>query len=199
MYLGTRLCIPKNGDLREKILEEHHESKPRDTQDALIPITLSVSFTIGRNCGAQCPSTSSVARFAKKTTTDRQKTPGLLILLPIPTLPWEVVTLDFANRLLNSKGHTAIMIVIDILTKMCHLIPTQDNATARDTAEVFLKNIFRLHGLPRTLTSDRDNKFTSEFWQQTFKLLGTKLTMSTDITLKPMDNQSGPLERLNKF
>ena len=62
---------------------------------------------------------------------------------------------------------------------MVHLQPTTTTATAVDVANIFFNTVFRLHGLPHVIVSDRDPKFTSKFWQMLFKLTDTKLTLST--------------------
>src|SRR3954464_11672181 len=71
------------------------------------------------------------------------------------------------------------MVFVDVFSKMVHFAPTKTNASAPDTARIFFDHIFRLHGLPKSIVSDRDAKFTSKFWQSLFQTLGTKLAMST--------------------
>ena len=71
------------------------------------------------------------------------------------------------------------MVVVDYLTKVAHLIPVKKNFTASDIARIFIKEIFRLHGLPKRIVSDRDAKFTSNFWTSLFKRIGTQLNFST--------------------
>ena len=63
--------------------------------------------------------------------------------------------------------------MVDKLTKVTHLIPVKKTYTASDVAQVFVKEIVRLHGLPRRIISDRDSKFTSKFWQALFQAVGT--------------------------
>ena len=79
----------------------------------------------------------------------------------------------------TSEGYDSIFVVVDRLSKMAHLIPTRSTATAAETARLFFVHIFRLHGLPSEIVSDRDSKFTSEFWRQLFQLLQTSLRFST--------------------
>ena len=72
-----------------------------------------------------------------------------------------------------------VLIAVDHLTKMAHFIPTTMKVTAKEMAELFLQYIFQYHGLPDTIVSDRDPKFTSHFWKNLQKILGIKLLMST--------------------
>jgi hypothetical protein len=70
-------------------------------------------------------------------------------------------------------------VVVDKLTKYAHFIPLRHPYTAPKVAEIFVDNVYKLHGLPRVLVSDKDPVFTSQFWQSVFKATGTELRMST--------------------
>ncbi|CAI7806813.1 unnamed protein product [Closterium sp. NIES-53] len=125
----------------------------------------------------------------------KQKKTGLLQPLPIPEQPWQVVSLDFITGLPStSRGHDSILVVIDKFSKMGHFIPTNATATAEATARLFFDRIITIHGIPATLISDRDPKFTSKFWKELMGLLGTKLAMS--FAYHPQTD--GQTERLNQ-
>ncbi len=103
--------------------------------------------------------------------------------------------MDFIVHLpTTTRLHDAIFVVVCRLSKMAHFIPTHTNATAADTAYLFMHNIFRLHGMPLSIISDRDSKFTSSFWQTLHSALGTKLQMST--SFHPQTD--GQTERMNR-
>ncbi|CAI7764841.1 unnamed protein product [Closterium sp. NIES-53] len=92
----------------------------------------------------------------------KHKKTGLLQPLPVPEQPWQVVSLDFITGLPStSRGHDSILVVIDNFSKMGHFIPTNATATAEATARLFFDRIITIHGIPATLISDRDPKFTS--------------------------------------
>jgi transposase InsO family protein len=119
----------------------------------------------------------------KRTKPSNQKPYGLLHPLPVPTQPWEVIGIDFVGPLPQSKDRDAtydsITVVIDLLTSMVHLVPSRTNYTARQVAELVFEHIYKLHGLPKAIVSDRDSLFTSIFWKHLHQLIGTQLKMSS--------------------
>lgn len=124
-----------------------------------------------------------------------QKPAGLLKPLQIPGRPWASVSMDFIVQLPKTKsGHDAILVFVDRLTKMVHFAPTTVTCTAADTAKLFIHHVVRAHGIPLSIVSDRDSRFTSRFWQATIPFLGTKLHMST--AFHPQSD--GQTERVNK-
>jgi hypothetical protein len=108
-----------------------------------------------------------------------QKRPGWLHTMPIPAKPWKSIGMDFSGPYPEVQGYDYILVVICRMTNMVHLIPTQTDATARDIAELYVKEVVRLHGLPESIVSDRDAKFTSIFWTELSKMLGQRLLMSS--------------------
>jgi hypothetical protein len=104
---------------------------------------------------------------------------GLLQPLPIPTGPWREITMDFIDGLPMSEGCNTIMVVVDRFTKFAHFLPLRHPYTAQTVARVFVDSVVKLHGMPRTIVSDRDRIFTSSFWKQLFEELGTKLKFTT--------------------
>jgi hypothetical protein len=105
---------------------------------------------------------------------------GLLQPLPILEKKWEVITMDFIIGLpRTNKQHDSIMVVVEKFTKAAHFVPVKIMHKVTNIAEIFMKEIARLHGIPRTIVSDRDTKFTSNFWRGLFKGFGTNLNFST--------------------
>ena len=114
--------------------------------------------------------------------------------LQTPKQPWEIVEIDFVTGLPRTKkGNDAILVVVDHFTKMAHAVPCSKSISAQETANLFIQHIFRLHGLPAAIVSDRGPQFVSRFWHTLFTCLGTKLQLTT--AYHPQSN--GLTERVN--
>jgi ribosomal protein L21E len=105
--------------------------------------------------------------------------PGLLNPLPVPVEAWSTISLDFVEGLPKSGAYNCILVVIDKFTKYGHFIPLSHPYTALTVAQKFVDTIYRLHGLPNMIISDRDPIFTSKIWQELFRLTDTKMNMSS--------------------
>ena len=104
--------------------------------------------------------------------------PGVLQPLPISNYIWQDIALDFVEGLLSSNGYTVILVIVDRLTKYGHFIAINHPYTSASIAETFIKEIFRLHGMPKSIVSDRDPIFISNFWREFFKHQGSTLCHS---------------------
>ena len=87
--------------------------------------------------------------------------------------------MDFIVGLLVYKGHTCIFVVVDHFSKGIHLGMLPAQHTAQGVAQLFMEMVGKIHGMPRSIVSDRDPLFVSRFWQTLFSLSGTKLRMSS--------------------
>jgi hypothetical protein len=197
VYLGDsdRLYIPADDALRTRLLHECHDVPtaghlgkdktleqvkrrfywPRMDADVLQYV---------RTCDA-----------CQRNKPSQQATAGLLQSLPIPNHPWQQVTMDLITQLPKSqRGNDAIVVFVDKLSKMVHLVATKTTVTAPQLAEIFWSTVVRHHGLPSSIVSDRDPRFTGHFWRALWKCLGTQLTMST--AFHPQTD--GQTERANR-
>jgi hypothetical protein len=190
-----RLCIPADTKLRVEIMHERH--------DAPIAGHFGVDKTVAsihrnywwphlrRDVGRYVASCESCQRNKPS----QQSPAGLLQPLPVPENRWEDITMDYIVQLpATPRGYDAILVVVDRMTKCAHFIPTTTNVTAAGTARLFVDNIFRLHGLPKSIVHDRDPRFVGKFWRSLFDLLGVKLRPST--AFHPQTD--GQTERTNR-
>ena len=119
---------------------------------------------------------------------------GLLQPLSVPRRPWSHISLDFVTGLPSSDGNTTILTVVDRFSKSVHFIPLPGLPSAKDTASVMVQHVFRIHGLPVEVVSDRGPQFTSVFWKAFCKLLGASVCLSSGF--HPQSN--GQTERANQ-
>lgn len=110
---------------------------------------------------------------------DHWRKPWLLYPLPIPARPWEDLSLDFIVRLPNYRSHLVILVVVDRFFKGVHLGMLPPHYTASGVTKTFMEISDKIHDMSHSLVLDRDPLFVSRFWQELFKLSGTKLHMSS--------------------
>ena len=190
------LYIPDAGNLRLQCLQEVHDH----------PISGHVGMHKTRDLLARAywwPSWSKDVHEYVRTCASCQrnkagntKRAGQLQPLPIPDAPWMSVGMDWITHLpATPRGHTSILVCVDRLSKMVHLIATKDTSGAEDTARLFFDNVVRLHGVPKSIVSDRDARFTSHFWASLCDRLGVDRSMST--AFHP--ETDGQTERCNRI
>lgn len=110
---------------------------------------------------------------------DLEASPGLLQPLPIPNRIWEDISMDIIEGLPPSNGKQVLLVVVDRLSKYAHFPPFSYPYTAIDIAQLFLNQVFKLHGFPSTIISDRDPIFLSNVWNELFQLQGVSFNKST--------------------
>lgn len=180
LYRDKQLYIPADGGLRHDLLREAHDSPlaghlgREKTHDRLgRHFYWPRMHQIVQDYCRTCPSCQAIK-------VEQKKPKGLLQSLSVPGAPWESVSLDLITQLpLTKRGHSSIVVFVDRATKFIYCEPTKDTVTAEELAQLYHRIVFRHHGVPKSLVSDRDTKFTAAFWREMHKSLGTKLNMST--------------------
>ena len=107
----------------------------------------------------------------------RHRPYGLLQPLPIPHRPWSSLSMDFITYLPPSNSFDSIFVVVDQLTKMAHFFPCKKTLSSKDIARFFLDNVYRYHGLPDDIVSDRGTQFVSKFWKSLFEILKVNIKL----------------------
>lgn len=179
IYHKQRLYIPEEPSICQQLLKEYHAS-PLGRHSGTLPIMKRISpiflwpklkidvTTFIHNC-ASCQQIKSPIH----------KPYGLLQPLPVPSMAWQDISMDFITHLPLSTGKTAIWVIVDRFSKTAHFITLPTNFGAVTLARLFLSHIYKLHGIPKSIVSDRDSIFLSSFWKELFKQLGTHLRYST--------------------
>jgi len=119
---------------------------------------------------------------------------GKLMPNLIPEKPWTYISADFITKLLIAQGYDSILVVVDRLTKMVHFIPTTEKMSAEGLARLFRDNVWKLHGLPESIVSDKGPEFAAGIIQKLNRILGIKSKLST--AFHPQTN--GQMERVNQ-
>ena len=178
--MGQRLCVPDVGDVRREIMEEAHSSAY-----AMHPGSTKMYHTLKEHYWWKGMK-RDIAEFVSRCLTcqqvkaEHQKPAGLLQSLPIPQWKWERITIDFVVGLPRCRnGHDTIWVIVDRLTKSAHFLPIKNSDSLDKLAQLYVREIIRLHGTPVSIVSDRDPRFTSRFWPSLQNALGTKLHFST--------------------
>jgi hypothetical protein len=174
------LYVPDYSNLRLQLLPEHHDAP--------------ISGHLGRDKVYASLSRvfywpkmlEDVAQYIQSCETCQRTKPrnhrpyGLLQPLPTPTRRWAEVTTDVMSGLpLTPRGHDALTVFVDRLSKRLHVAPCSKDPSAETLAHIFFDTVWRHHGMPTGIVSDRGTQYTSTFWNALFKWAGTGLRMST--------------------
>ncbi|GJP43485.1 hypothetical protein CLOM_g2939, partial [Closterium sp. NIES-68] len=193
---STKIWVPNYPPLRQLLFEEYHDVLYAGHFGSNKTLTGIAKHYYWPHLADDVQKFVTSCDTCQRMKSSKQKKAGLLQPLPVPEQPWLVVSLDFITGLPpTTSGHDAILVVIDKFSKMGHFIPTHTTARTEETAQLFVRYIISQHGIPTTLISDRDPKFTSKFWKELMSLLGTKLAMSS--AYHPQTD--GQTERLNQI
>ncbi|KAJ0434684.1 putative nucleotidyltransferase, Ribonuclease H [Helianthus annuus] len=179
-YVTGRIWVPLYGGLRELVMDEAHKSR-YSVHPGSDKMYHDISTTYW------WPSMKAhIATYVGKCLTcarvkvEYQKPAGLLQQPKIPQWKWEEISMDFVTGLPRSqRGNDTIWVIVDRLTKSAHFLPIKETDKFSTLADVYLKEVVSRHGVPTSIISDRDARFTSELWQAMHKSFGSRLDMST--------------------
>ncbi|KAG7583645.1 Integrase catalytic core [Arabidopsis suecica] len=178
LFYDNRLCVP-NSSLRELFVREAHSG------GLMGHFGVSKTLKVMQDHFHWPHMRRDVEKMCERCPTCKQakaksQPHGLYTPLPIPLHPWNDISMDFVVGLPRTRtGKDSIFVVVDRFSKMAHFIPCHKTDDAMHIADLFFREIVRLHGMPKTIVSDRDTKFLSYFWKTLWSKLGTKLMFST--------------------
>jgi hypothetical protein len=180
LVFGSRLCVPNDENLKQEILEEAHSSAYAMHPGGTKMYRTLKEYYWWPNMKREIAAYVSRCLVCQQVKAERQKPSGLLQPLPIPEWKWEHITMDFVFKLPRTQGgHDGIWVIVDRLTKSAHFLPIKETYTLDKLAKLYVREIVKLHGVPESIISDRDSRFTSRFWGALQAALGTKLQFST--------------------
>lgn len=190
----SKVLVGNNGPLRLQLLENFHKLAlgGHSGERATFQRLKLVFFWPGMH--QQVKEFVKACPVCQKNKAEHIPYPGLLQPLPVVDLAWTHISMDFVEGLPKSHGKDVILVVVDRFTKYSHFLTLSHPFTVQDVVQLFIDQIFRLHGVPSVIVTDRDRIFTSNLWQALFKSLGVKLHLST--AYHP--ETDGQIERVNQ-
>lgn len=180
MDTKKRIVVPEDYEIRHQLLWEYHDAKLSGHPGIEKTYLLMKEFFYWPKMKKSIAKYIRTCELCQRMKHLREKPAGKLKPLQIPETRWSSVGMDFVVKLpMTKNGFDAILVVIDRLTKRAHFIPTRTTLTAKQCAQLYNKEIVRLHGLPESFITDRDSKFTSKFWTELTTILQIRVDMSS--------------------
>ncbi|GJX56243.1 reverse transcriptase domain-containing protein [Tanacetum coccineum] len=180
LHFMDRIWVPLIGDVRTIIMDEAHKTKY-----SVHPGADKMYYDL-RDRYWWPGMKRDIATYVSKCLTcskvkaEHQRPSGLLQQPEIPEWKWDKITMDFITKLPRSKsGNDTIWVIVDRLTKSAHFLAIREDYSTERLAKIYVDEIVARHGVPVSIISDRDGRFTSRCWQTVQKALGTRLDMST--------------------
>jgi hypothetical protein len=188
------VLVPKAADLRLRIFNAYHCAPTAGHGGVTKTYDLITRHFWWPGLRRDIKSFIAVCDSCQKVKADNQKPAGLLHPLPIAQKRWQTVSMDFIVELPSCQGFNAILVFVDVLTKMAHFVACKTTCTAEQAADLFNQHVFKYHGLPEVMLHDRGVQFTSNFWKHFYSLCGVSQANST--AYHPQTD--GQTERVNR-
>ncbi|GJV04613.1 reverse transcriptase domain-containing protein [Tanacetum coccineum] len=180
LYFMDRIWVPLVGSVRTMIMDEAHRSKysMHPEADKMYHDLRDMYWWPGMK--RDIATYVSKCLTCSKVKAEHQRPSGLLQQPEIPEWKWDKITIDFITKLPRSKSRNdTIWVIVDRLTKSAHFLAIREDYSTEKLAKIYIDEIVARHGVPVSIISDRDGRFTSRCWQTVQKALGTRLDMST--------------------
>lgn len=193
LYKG-RVVVPNVDQVKEKFLQYLHDDPTSGHGGVTRTLQKAYNEVFWPGLKADIYRYVTSCKVCQECKHDNTKPSGLLNPFPIPSETWQHISMDFVEGLPKSQGYSVLWVIVDRLSKYAHFIPLKHPYTANSLAQVFMQEIYRLHGMPKTMVSDRDPIFTSNLWKEIFNLM--RSTLSYNTVYHPQSD--GQTEILNK-
>jgi hypothetical protein len=173
------ICVPQKSEVKMDILREAHKTPytvhPGETK---MYRDLKQNFWWKR-MKVDISKYVAACGVCQRVKAEHRRPTGLLKPLEIPECKWEYITMDFVVGLpCSPRGKDAIWVVVDRLTKSAHFIPMKTTNSTLELVPLYIKEVIRIHDVPKSIVSDRDSKFVSKIWESLHNALGTQLSLS---------------------
>lgn len=172
---NNRIWIGSNPSLQHKLLQACHSSALGGHSGAPVTYMRIKQLFAWKGMKSAVQGFVQSCIVCQQAKPDKSKLPSKLQPLPVPEGAWQVISMDFVEGLLHSGHANCTLVVVDLFTKYAHCLPLRHPFTANGVAKLFLDQVYRLHGMPLSIISDRDRVFTSHFWNELFSLAGVQL------------------------
>ena len=179
-YFLERIWVPLFGNLRELVMDEAHKSRYSIHPDSEKMYHDLRTLYWWPNMKANIATYVSKCLTCSKVKVEYQKASGLHQQPEIPMWKWEQISMDFITKLPKSQsGCDTIWVIVDRLTKSAHFLAIKETNKMERLTRIYIKEVVSRHGVPISIISDRDARYTSNFWKSLQKSLGTRLDIST--------------------
>jgi hypothetical protein len=191
---GSLIWIGNNSTLKTKLIAEFHSSAMGGHSVLQATYQRIKKYFVWKGLKSDADSFVKQCTICQHAKSERVHPTGLLQPLPVPQGIWQDISMDFIEGLPKSEGFNTILVVVDRLSKYAHFLPLKHSLTTQHIAKVIMEGAVKHHGMPRSIISDRDKIFTSNFWKELFRLSNTTLLTST--TYHPQTD--GQIERVDQ-
>jgi len=189
LYYRGCIYIPNTSDLRRRIVSLCHDTKVAGHLGCFKTLELVSRSYWWPNMSRYIGMYVSHCDLCLRTKIQRRLPSGELQPLPILEEHWDAISVDFISELPESGGYDSIMVAVDSAGKCSHFVETVTTVTTAGAANLYLQNIWKLHGLPRKVISDRGPQFVAAFMKELYRLLGIEAATST--AYHPQTNGQG--------
>ncbi|KAK8680625.1 hypothetical protein V6N13_109565 [Hibiscus sabdariffa] len=180
LYFKVRMCVPSDEGLRKEMLDEAHQSSFLIHPGSVMMYKDLKPLYWWPGMKSAIEDYVSRCLACQKLKVEHRAPTGLLQPLKFPQWKWERITMDFVSGLpITPRKNDSVWVIVDRLTKSAHFILARASMSSNVLADIYIREEIRLHGVPISIVSDRDPKFTSRFWKSLQKSLGTRLNLST--------------------